>query len=118
VASIWGKYKANFTKADADITSPTLIIILTPPPCDRPSQSPRKVPRTFSTMASMLDSFKTGKVPKPTDLSRKIEVIGAGLGRTGTMSFSAALDKLLNGPVYHSGNMLISDEECNNLPPV
>ncbi|KAN0110093.1 hypothetical protein V8E51_006480 [Hyaloscypha variabilis] len=62
-------------------------------------------------MASMLDSFKTGKVPKPTDLTRKIEVIGAGLGRTGTMSFSAALEKLLDGPVYHSGNMLISDEE-------
>ncbi|KAE9362763.1 hypothetical protein N431DRAFT_551022 [Stipitochalara longipes BDJ] len=62
-------------------------------------------------MASMLDSFKAGKVPKPTDITRKIEVIGAGLGRTGTMSFSAALEKLLHGPIYHSGNMLISDEE-------
>ena len=64
----------------------------------------------------MVDSFKTGEVPKPTDLTRKIEVIGAGLGRTGTMSFSAALEKLLNGPVYHSGNMLISDEECIAAP--
>lgn len=27
-------------------------------------------------MASMVDSFKTGKVSKPTDLTRKIEVIG------------------------------------------
>jgi hypothetical protein len=63
-------------------------------------------------MASTLDSFKSGKAPKPTDLSRKVEVIGSGLGRTGTMSFSSALEKLLNGPIYHSGNMLISDEEC------
>jgi hypothetical protein len=69
-------------------------------------------------MASMVDSFKTGEVPKPTDLTRKIEVIGAGLGRTGTMSFSAALEKLLNGPVYHSGNMLISDEEYIAAPPL
>jgi hypothetical protein len=69
-------------------------------------------------MALMVDSFKTGEVPKPTDLTRKIEVIGAGLGRTGTMSFSAALEKLLNGPVYHSGNMLISDEECIAAPPL
>jgi Sulfotransferase domain len=67
-------------------------------------------------MASMLESFKTGKIPKPTNLARKIEVIGAGIGRTGTMSFSAALEKLLSGPVYHSGNMLISDEECENMP--
>ena len=62
-------------------------------------------------MASMLESFKTGKVPKPKDLNRKIQVIGAGLGRTGTMSFSAALEKLLDGPAYHSGNMLISNGE-------
>lgn len=27
-------------------------------------------------MASMVDSFKTGKVSKPPDLTRKIEVIG------------------------------------------
>jgi hypothetical protein len=60
----------------------------------------------------MLDSFKTEKVPKPSDLTRKIEVIGAGLGRIGTMSFSAALEKLLEGPIYPSGNMLISDDEC------
>ena len=63
----------------------------------------------------MLESFKTGKVPRPTDFTRKIEVIGAGLGRTGTMSFSAALEKLLEGPVYHSGNMLISDKECESM---
>ncbi len=63
-------------------------------------------------MASMLDSFKTGKVPKSSDLMCKIEAFDADLGRTGTMSFSAALEKLLEGPIYHSGNMLISDDEC------
>ncbi|KAE8452502.1 hypothetical protein EG329_000405 [Mollisiaceae sp. DMI_Dod_QoI] len=62
-------------------------------------------------MASMLDSFKTGKVPKSSDLMCKIEAFDADLGRTGTMSFSAALEKLLEGPIYHSGNMLISDDE-------
>jgi hypothetical protein len=62
-------------------------------------------------MSSMIDSFRSGKVPKPSDLSRKIEVISSGMGRTGTMSFSAALEKLLKGPVHHSGNMILSDEE-------
>lgn len=32
-----------------------------------------------------------------------IRVIGAGLSRTGTASFSQALEILLNGPVYHCG---------------
>ena len=39
-------------------------------------------------------------VPK---LGTKIQVIGAGLSRTGTASFSRALEILLNGPVYHGG---------------
>ncbi|EAU29812.1 conserved hypothetical protein [Aspergillus terreus NIH2624] len=33
----------------------------------------------------------------------KIQVIGAGLSRTGTASFSSALSILLEGPVYHGG---------------
>jgi hypothetical protein len=33
----------------------------------------------------------------------KFQVIGAGLSRTGTASFSEALRILLNGPVYHCG---------------
>ncbi|KAE8325388.1 NAD dependent epimerase/dehydratase [Aspergillus sergii] len=33
----------------------------------------------------------------------KIQVIGAGLPRTGTASFSAALNILLQGPIYHGG---------------
>ncbi|KAF2208345.1 hypothetical protein CERZMDRAFT_107483 [Cercospora zeae-maydis SCOH1-5] len=33
----------------------------------------------------------------------KVQVIGAGLSRTGTASFCAALEILLKGPVYHGG---------------
>lgn len=39
-------------------------------------------------------------VPKP---GVKLRVIGAGLSRTGTASFSRALEILLDGPVYHGG---------------
>ncbi|KAF2744066.1 hypothetical protein M011DRAFT_470733 [Sporormia fimetaria CBS 119925] len=39
-------------------------------------------------------------VPKP---GTKFQVIGAGLSRTGTASFSEALRILLDGPVYHGG---------------
>ncbi|KAJ6031912.1 NAD dependent epimerase/dehydratase [Penicillium herquei] len=39
-------------------------------------------------------------VPKP---GTKIQVIGAGLPRTGTASFSAALETLLDGPIFHGG---------------
>ena len=39
-------------------------------------------------------------VPKP---GTQIQVIGAGLPRTGTTSFSRSLEILLNGPVYHVG---------------
>ena len=38
--------------------------------------------------------------PRP---GTKLKVIGAGLSRTGTASFSEALRVLLNGPVYHGG---------------
>ena len=39
-------------------------------------------------------------VPKP---GAELQVIGAGLPRTGTASFSEALRILLDGPVYHGG---------------
>ncbi|KAM3424271.1 hypothetical protein BST61_g11189 [Cercospora zeina] len=39
------------------------------------------------------------KEPKP---GAKLQVIGAGLPRTGTNSFCAALELLLDGPCYHS----------------
>ncbi|EEU41742.1 uncharacterized protein NECHADRAFT_54291 [Fusarium vanettenii 77-13-4] len=38
--------------------------------------------------------------PKP---GAQLQVIGAGLSRTGTASFSRALEILLDGPVYHGG---------------
>ncbi|KAJ5593919.1 uncharacterized protein N7459_000127 [Penicillium hispanicum] len=42
-------------------------------------------------------------VPKP---GAEIQVIGAGLSRTGTSSFSAALEILLDGPTYHGGTQI------------
>ena len=39
-------------------------------------------------------------VPQP---GTKVQVIGAGLSRTGTASFNKALEILLEGPVYHGG---------------
>ena len=47
----------------------------------------------------------------PTDLSRSIQVIGAGFSRTGTVSFTLALEKLLKGPVCHSGSASLVREE-------
>lgn len=47
----------------------------------------------------------------PTDLSRKVRVIGAGFSRTGTVSFALALERLLQGPVCHSGTALLLREE-------
>lgn len=46
---------------------------------------------------------QTASVPKP---GVEIQVIGAGLPRTGTSSFSAALDILLDGPTYHGGTQI------------
>ncbi|KAK2874912.1 hypothetical protein FQN49_001951 [Arthroderma sp. PD_2] len=43
---------------------------------------------------------QTASVPKP---GSQFQVIGAGLPRTGTTSFSIALSILLDGPVYHGG---------------
>lgn len=42
-------------------------------------------------------------VPKP---GTEFQVIGAGLSRTGTASFSEALRILLGGPVYHGGTQV------------
>lgn len=43
---------------------------------------------------------QTASLPQP---GKTIQVIGAGLSRTGTASFSRALEILLEGPVYHCG---------------
>ncbi|KAH8658431.1 hypothetical protein BX600DRAFT_469109 [Xylariales sp. PMI_506] len=47
----------------------------------------------------------------PKDLSRTLQVIGAGYSRTGTSSFTLALEILLNGQVLHSGSACIAREE-------
>jgi hypothetical protein len=47
----------------------------------------------------------------PTDLSKRLQVIGAGYSRTGTLSFSQALERLLDGPVCHTGSACLMREE-------
>lgn len=47
----------------------------------------------------------------PTDRSQRLRVIGAGYSRTGTMSFTLALQILLQGPVLHSGSACVMREE-------
>ncbi|KAF9873011.1 nad dependent epimerase dehydratase [Colletotrichum karsti] len=48
----------------------------------------------------------------PTDPSRRIQVIGAGYSRTGTVSMQLALEKLLNGPVMHGGTQILHREDA------
>ena len=43
--------------------------------------------------------------------TRGIQVIGAGLSRTGTMSLWAALNKLLDGKVYHGAEVFLNGNE-------
>lgn len=40
------------------------------------------------------------------DPSATVEVVGAGYSRTGTSSLQLALEKLINGPVYHGGTQI------------
>ncbi|KAG8169520.1 hypothetical protein KVR01_000265 [Diaporthe batatas] len=51
----------------------------------------------------------------PTDPSRKVQVISAGYSRTGTVSMSMALDKLLDGPILHGGTQILvrDDDYCS-----
>ncbi|UKZ93410.1 uncharacterized protein TrAFT101_008324 [Trichoderma asperellum] len=54
-----------------------------------------------------------GGVPSiPTDKTRTVQVIGAGYSRTGTVSMSLALEKLLDGPVLHGGTQLLGREDA------
>ncbi|KAJ8120758.1 hypothetical protein ONZ43_g2615 [Nemania bipapillata] len=48
--------------------------------------------------------------PQP---GKKLQVIGAGLPRTGTTSFSQALSILLDGPVHHCGTQISKGESYN-----
>lgn len=47
----------------------------------------------------------------PVDPSRKVQAISAGFSRTGTLSMSLALEKLLDGPVCHGGTQLFGRED-------
>jgi hypothetical protein len=49
---------------------------------------------------------------KPED-GKTLQVIGAGLSRTGTTSFGHALSVLLDGSVYHGGTQLLSSPESH-----
>ena len=49
----------------------------------------------------------------PPEPSKQIQVISAGMSRTGTVSFALALERLLDGPVYHGGEALAIREESH-----
>ncbi|KAJ7209583.1 P-loop containing nucleoside triphosphate hydrolase protein [Mycena pura] len=58
-----------------------------------------------------------GGVPSiPTDSSRRLQVIGAGYSRTGTVTMQLALENLLNGPILHGGTQILTREDsyCKN----
>lgn len=44
---------------------------------------------------------------KPGPPTTRMQVLGLGMSRTGTASFSAALEILLDAPVYHTGAQLV-----------
>jgi hypothetical protein len=48
---------------------------------------------------------------RPKDTRLPLLVIGAGLSRTGTLSFTMALETLLKGPVCHGALACLSREE-------
>jgi hypothetical protein len=53
-----------------------------------------------------------GGVPSvPTDKTRRVQVIGAGFSRTGTVSMNMALERLLDGPAMHGGTQIIGRED-------
>ncbi|TDZ34482.1 hypothetical protein C8035_v010613 [Colletotrichum spinosum] len=54
------------------------------------------------------------KASKP-EPGTKLQVIGAGLPRTGTASLSRALEILLDGPVYHGGTQITRGPEYEIL---
>ena len=52
-----------------------------------------------------------GAPSKPGDPARRLEVIGAGYSRTGTVTMQLALEKILDGPALHGGTHLLSRED-------
>src|SRR3954468_2244729 len=47
-------------------------------------------------------------------LSMSLTIVGAGLGRTGTSSLQEALGMLLNGPVFHMGEVFANLDSVPN----
>jgi phosphoribosyl-dephospho-CoA transferase len=59
-----------------------------------------------------------GGVPSiPTNPSRKLQVIGAGYSRTGTVTMQLALEQLLDGPVLHGATQILSREDGEATAP-
>lgn len=52
-----------------------------------------------------------GHTASKPDPNAKFRVIGAGLSRTATTSFGAALSELLGGPCHHGGTQLLCSDE-------
>jgi hypothetical protein len=52
-----------------------------------------------------------GQEASKPDLNVRLLVIGCGMSRTGTATFSEALKILLGGPVYHGGSQLVGAGE-------
>ncbi|KAJ9602829.1 hypothetical protein H2200_012609 [Cladophialophora chaetospira] len=52
-----------------------------------------------------------GQEASKPDPNAKLQVIGCGMSRTGTASFSEALKILLGGPVYHGGSQIVGAGE-------
>ena len=50
---------------------------------------------------------------RPPDPSKQPRVIGAGVSRTGTLSFTLAFERLFNGPVDHGGESVSIREETH-----
>ena len=49
----------------------------------------------------------------PPDPSKQPRVIGAGVSRTGTLSFTLAFERLPTSPVYHGGESVSVREETH-----
>ena len=54
-----------------------------------------------------------GQTASRPDPNIQLQVLGAGMSRTGTTSFGAALSYLLSGPVYHGGTQLLNSPESH-----
>lgn len=53
-----------------------------------------------------------GGTPSKPNPSTRMEVIGAGYPRTGTLSMAIAIEKLLQKPVVHGGSRTFGGEGC------